>query len=133
MDPWIVSTILVLSFCITICVVPWLVVQLPEDYFVEKKREHLGADALFPFRFILVILKNLIGLAVVLLGVLMLVLPGQGLLTILIGLLMMNFPGKFRLERWLVSRGPVLRSVNWLRARYNRPTLELESKGRAES
>ena len=50
-------------------------------------------------------------------GVVMLVTPGQGLATLLIGLMLMNFPGKYRLERWVVTRGPVLHTINRLRHR----------------
>jgi len=60
----------------------------------------------------------------VLLGVIMLVTPGQGLLTLLIGLLLLNFPGKYRLERWLVLRPGVLRGLNWLRRRHGEPPFE---------
>ncbi len=59
--------------------------------------------------------KNALGYLFVLMGIAMLVLPGQGILTIMIGVTLLDFPGKYRLERWLVSRRPVLRSINWLR------------------
>ena len=57
------------------------------------------------------------GMVLLVAGILMLVLPGQGLFTMIVGLMMMNFPGKYKFERWLVERGPVLKSINWLRAR----------------
>jgi len=59
-------------------------------------------------------------------GIAMLVLPGQGILAILGGIELMDFPGKYRLERWIVSRPAVLRSVNWLRRRMGRPPLVFE-------
>jgi hypothetical protein len=62
-------------------------------------------------------LKNLLGLLLVVLGLIMLVTPGQGIVTLLIGLLLMNFPGKYHLERWLVLRPGVLKGLNWLRRR----------------
>ncbi len=51
----------------------------------------------------------------ILLGIVLLVLPGQGVLTILLGIAVAEFPGKYRLERWVLSRRPVLRAVNGLR------------------
>ena len=57
-------------------------------------------------------------------GIAMLVLPGQGLLTIVVGIVLLNFPGKYRLERWLATRSPVWRSLNWLRRRAGRPELQ---------
>ena len=53
--------------------------------------------------------------------------PGQGLLTALIGLTLINFPGKTELERRLIGRPAVLRTVNRLRARFHRPPLELDA------
>jgi hypothetical protein len=55
----------------------------------------------------------------------MLVVPGQGLLSIAVALIVLDFPGKFRLERWLATRPPVWRSLNWLRKRFDRPPLEI--------
>jgi hypothetical protein len=57
------------------------------------------------------------GVVLLLAGILMLVLPGQGLFTMFVGIMMMNFPGKYKLERWVVARGPVLKSINWMRKR----------------
>ncbi len=60
----------------------------------------------------------------VLAGIAMLVLPGQGVLTIVVGLVLMNFPGKYRLERWMATRRPIWKSLNWLRRKARRPELE---------
>jgi hypothetical protein len=54
----------------------------------------------------------------------MLIVPGQGLLTVAVGLTLVDFPGKFHLERWLATRGPVWRSINWLRKRAGREALK---------
>ena len=37
------------------------------------------------------------------------------------GFLRMNFPGKYRLERWLVTRPSLLKSLNAMRERRGRP------------
>ena len=71
----------------------------------------------------LMIGKNALGFILVVAGIIMLVLPGQGVFTILIGIMLLNFPGKYRLERWIVARRPVLRSINWLRRRAGRAPL----------
>jgi hypothetical protein len=55
----------------------------------------------------------------------MLFTPGRGFLTLPAGLLLMNFPGKCRLERWLVQRPGMLRSLNWLRTRRGKPPFRL--------
>lgn len=55
----------------------------------------------------------------------MLVLPGQGLFTILMGLILSNYPGKYNIERRFISIPSVLRTVNWLRKKSNKPPLEI--------
>jgi hypothetical protein len=68
--------------------------------------------------------KNLLGILIVLAGVAMLLLPGQGILTILIGLMLLDLPGKRRLERRLVQQPSVWRAINWMRAKAHKPALE---------
>jgi len=115
---WWVTGASLLSALGAIVAVPWVVTRLPDDYFLHQQRE---AWRLMPdepvVAFLLGLVKNLVGSALLALGLLMLFTPGQGLLTMLLGLLLMNFPGKYRLERWLVQRPGVLDSLNWLRRR----------------
>ena len=54
-------------------------------------------------------------------GLILLVLPGQGLLTILIGLLLLDFPGKRAVELKLVRRPGIAAFLNRMRARHGRP------------
>jgi hypothetical protein len=112
------SGLSLLAAVATIVGVPWVVTRLPRDYFARPERVVWRASADEPIlALIFGLLKNLLGLVLIILGLIMLVTPGQGILTLLIGLLLMNFPGKYRLERWLVSRPGVLRGLNWLRRR----------------
>lgn len=57
-------------------------------------------------------------------GLLLLVIPGQGVLTMVIGLILIDFPGKYHLERGLMQRKHVLKTVNWLCARRQEPPLD---------
>lgn len=116
----LMAAISVLLLPLTILVIPLIVLRLPEDYFASKRRHpvrrnhrHLGLIAGL-------VLKNAVGLLLLVAGVVMLVTPGQGLLTILAGLILMDFPGKYRFERFLVTRRPVWKAMNWLRCRYGR-------------
>ena len=65
-------------------------------------------------------LKIFVGLCLLLCGIAMLVLPGQGLLTILIGLSLLPFPGKNKLEQKLLALKSVRASLNWIRAKANK-------------
>ena len=118
------------TFIVSLILVPMLIVRIPADYFSYKKR-HTKRPEKYPpvIRIIVLILKNLMGLVLVLAGILMLVLPGQGLFTMVVGIMMMNFPGKYKLERWIVERGPVLKSINWLRRRAGHDPLLVHGDG----
>ena len=115
-----------LTFVGSLIAIPWLVIRIPKDYFVHR---HHFVDRWQPrhplLRVALLTAKNLAGVVLVLAGVAMLVLPGQGILTILIGLMCLDFPGKFALERRLVRQPPVIAAINWMRAKAKRPPLEL--------
>jgi hypothetical protein len=113
-----VSGLSLAALVATIIGVPWVVTRLPHDYFARPKRIDWEVTPRRPLLDLLLdALKNMLGLLLVLMGLIMLVTPGQGIATLLIGLLLMNFPGKYRLERWLVMRPGVLRGLNWLRHR----------------
>ncbi|MBU4261940.1 MAG: PGPGW domain-containing protein [Proteobacteria bacterium] len=116
----------VVTFIGSLIIVPLLVIRIPSDYFANDKRHQTPWALHHPFvRGTLLFTKNLVGYVCILAGILMLVLPGQGLLTIFIGIMMLDFPGKFRLEKWLVTRRTVLKSINWLRKRAKRTPLNL--------
>lgn len=122
---WWASGLSLLALVGTLIGVPWVVARLPHDYFNQAHRAVWRLSADLPwFALLLGSLKNFVGALLVVLGVVMLVTPGQGLLTLLVGLLLMNFPGKYQLERWLVGRRGVLSTLNWLRRRSKQPPFE---------
>ena len=111
-------------FILSLLSLPWLVAQIPEDYFLPKKRQPTQWKQLHPvIRLLALVGKNLIGYGLIVAGLLMLFLPGQGILTLVMGLLLVDYPGKFRLERKLVKTPAILNSLNWLRRKAKRPPL----------
>lgn len=116
----------VLSFVAGVVGVPWFFTRMPADYFSGRERRALGIEApVRPLSAVLLrVAKNLLGLFLIACGVAMIILPGQGLLTILVGILFVDFPGKRRLERWLLAKGPVMRTINGLRRRAGKPPIE---------
>jgi len=104
-----------------------IVVRLREDYFLKHRQipedSFKGQHPIL--RWLVLTLKNLLGLVLLLAGIAMLALPGQGLLTILMGLLLTNFPGKRFLELRIMGIPSILKSVNWIRAKADRPPLKL--------
>jgi hypothetical protein len=108
----------VLMFVGSLIALPILLARIPEDYFVDPKRHATRLKRMHPLLYLsLRILKNLVGWMLVLAGILMLVLPGQGILTIIMGLVLSDFPGKFALERRLASDHRILSGINWIRWR----------------
>tara|TARA_B100000941_G_scaffold254153_1_gene202209 strand:- start:306 stop:611 length:306 start_codon:yes stop_codon:yes gene_type:complete len=101
-----------------------LVALIPTNYFIKKNMVKSKKSYSFIW-LISIIVKNLIGYTLILGGLLMLVLPGQGLFTILMGLILSNYPGKYNIERRFISIPSVLRTVNWLRKKSNKPPLEI--------
>ena len=103
-----------------------LITFLPIDYFDETK--HIRPIKNPILRFFTSILKNIIGGLLIVVGALMLVLPGQGLLTILAGLIISDFPGKKKLARRIIRMRAVYLAANKIRVSFNRPPLILVNK-----
>jgi hypothetical protein len=124
----VLATVSVASFIGSILLLHALVAAMPEDYFVDSKRHHSRFHHLHPILYVgLRVLKNGLGWLLIVAGIVMLVLPGQGLLTILVGLVLSDFPGKFTLERRLAGNRKVMEAFNWLRRRVGRPPLRSPS------
>ncbi|MCI0335168.1 MAG: hypothetical protein L0228_18320 [Planctomycetes bacterium] len=122
---WWLFAVSVAAFVLTPVAVAWILTRLPPDYFAKEERRPLGAWATHPaLRIVVLIAKNLLGIVLLVAGIAMLLVPGQGLLTIAVGLILTDFPGKFRIQRWVVTRTSVWRSINWLRKRAGREPLK---------
>jgi len=123
---WLIGTLSLFAFVVTLVAIPMLVIHIPADYFTRKKRNSDGSPRKHSLlHFVGLILRNLIGIVFILAGIAMLVLPGQGIITILIGLMLLNFPGKLALERRIIEHQSVLRAMNWMRFKAQKPALEL--------
>ena len=113
-----------LIFATSLILFTALIVMLPARYFVEQPNWLLQARTPL-VRWTGIIGKNLLGIVLVILGVILSVpgIPGQGLVTIAIGVALLDVPGRRRLVRWLAFRPRVLRSINRLRSWFGRPPL----------
>ena len=115
----IVSSII---FIASLLSVGWLVSLIPSDYFINRKDSKFKLN--YPAAWIVsIIIKNIFGYILILGGILMLVLPGQGLITIFIGLMLSNYPGKYSIEKKIIATPKILKSINWLRKKSNVPPL----------
>lgn len=114
------------SLLVIAAIAPLLIVRMPVDYFNHRRRLKSENHPHPVLRLTVLLTKNILGSIFVFAGVIMLFIPGQGLLTLFIGIMLMDFPGKYHAERWLISNTPVLKPINWLRAKKGRPPLSLE-------
>ncbi len=123
----IAGAVFVASLAITSAIVIAFLVLIKPDHFLEKPALSRRAG-ISTGRFALAVAKNLLGTVLVIVGLVLSVpgVPGQGLLTILVGLLLLDIPGKRKLELRLVSQSRVLRTINRLRRRFDRPPLRIE-------
>jgi hypothetical protein len=114
-----VSCLSLAMFVGSLLLIPWLVGRAPRDYFVRSPREHRGALA-----WVNKVLRNLLGVVLMLAGLAMLVLPGQGLLMVLLALTLLDFPGKQALIHRIVLKKSVWRALTYLRERAHREPFE---------
>ena len=110
---------------LTLVVMPVVIIKLPEDYFIRDRRESMRESTHSLLWAGVVLIKNIIGVVLVLSGLAMLVLPGQGLLTILFGVALTNFPGKYRLERRIATSPGVRGALDKIRLAAGRPPFRL--------
>jgi hypothetical protein len=106
----------VVTCVVSLVCASWALRRLPVDYLLIDPGQAPRGGALR-------LLRNFVGLILLLLGVAMLVLPGQGLLTILAALSLMDFPGKRRLESRLMLQPRVFAAINRFRMRSGQPRL----------
>ena len=113
----------VLSLLIAFPIGAWLIARMPADYFLSDKRIPAVVNH-WSIRLVLVAAKNLVGIVLIMVGILMLLAPGQGIITILAGLMLTNFPSKYAAERWLARHKAVLAALNWMRTKRHQPPFE---------
>jgi len=129
LDPAVASALFAVSlacFVAGIVLVPLVIARMPADYFVRSAAQRRGQHHHPAWRLARLALQNGLGAVLLLAGVAMLVLPGQGILTILAALTLLTFPGKRRLQLSLMRRRTVHRVVSAIRRRAGKPPLQLD-------
>lgn len=128
---WLMSLISVFTFIGTLIAVPVLMIRLPVDYLItEDKSNNRNRHPVL--QFVILVFKNVVGLLLILVGIALLVLPGEGVITILIGLAMMSIPQKAATIKKFIHRKKILRKINWIRAKMNKPALQTPESNNSE-
>jgi hypothetical protein len=116
------------TFAVSVGVISFILVKLPAHYFHASYSRKFWADRGPAVRWTGLIAKNLVGVILVLLGILMSLpgIPGQGILTILLGIMLLDIPGKRRVEQKILGQPKVLEKINRLRHKFSKPPLVID-------
>lgn len=119
--------VVAVTFVVATGIVSFVVVKLPATYFHPDHDREILKDKSPAVRWAGIIGKNLAGVILVVLGVLMSLpgIPGPGLVTILFGVMLVDFPGRRTLEHKIVSRPSVQKTINNLRKRFGKKPIKL--------
>ena len=119
--------IFLVSFFANLGIVSLILVKLPADHFSKNRKTKFWSGKRPALHAAKVIGKNIAGILLVALGVVLSLpgVPGQGLLTVLLGIMLLDFPGRDRLEQKLLSRPSIVNTINSLRGRFGKKPLEL--------
>lgn len=106
----------IITFLMSLVLIPFLVARLPQNYFHKSYSfKHSLVRRFTLWEALKRLARNLIGIVLLLAGIAMLFLPGQGLITIIIGIALMDFPYKKHLIYSLTRAKTVQKSLDWLR------------------
>ena len=103
-------------------------VKIPKNYFSSHYRQDFLPDSSWIVRWGATIAKNVLGVILIALGVVLSLpgIPGPGILSILIGLIMLDIPGKRPLEFRIIKLPKVLSSINGLRKKFGKEPLVVD-------
>jgi len=112
------------TFILSLISLPFIIRRIPSDYFLKLSKEQPKVKG-YDIKSVLIILfRNIFGFCLLLAGVAMLFLPGQGLITILVSLILMDFPGKKRVIAYLTGKKSVQKSIDWVRKKTKRKPIK---------
>jgi len=116
------------SLVISFASIGVVMVKIPANYFSSHYERDFLPGSPWLVRWGAVIAKNIAGVFLILLGIVLSLpgVPGQGILTILLGLIMIDIPGKRPLESRIIKRPSVLAAINKLRRKYGKPALIMD-------
>jgi len=119
------AAVVLFSLLVSYGVVTVILVKMPANYFHSDYEHHFLPDTNPVLRTVGLVLKNLLGVLVIITGIVLSfpAVPGPGLVTVFIGLMITDIPGKRKIEASIIGRPTVLSAINRLREKYNKPKL----------
>ena len=118
----------ILSLAFSFASIAVVMVKIPANYFSPHYVQDFLPNSPWLVRWGAVVAKNVFGIFLIVLGILLSLpgVPGQGVLTILLGLIMIDIPGQRPLEARIIKRPSILSAINRFRAKYNKPPLVMD-------
>jgi hypothetical protein len=118
----------VISLTLSFLAIGLVMVKVPPNYFSTHYQRDFLPNSPWLVRWGAVIAKNIAGVFLILLGIVLSLpgVPGQGFLTILLGLIFLDIPGKRPFEAKIIQRPTVLAAINKLRLKYGKPPLIMD-------
>ena len=118
----------VVSLTVSFAAIGLVMVKVPPNYFSTHYQRDFLPNSPWLVRWGAVIAKNIAGVFLILLGIVLSLpgVPGQGFLTILLGLIFLDIPGKRPFEAKIIQRPTVLAAINKLRLKYGKPPLIMD-------
>ena len=116
----------IVLFVGSLVLMPVLIAKMRADYFVTpvpSSDTWLGRHPIA--RTVVHVLKNALGALLLVAGLFMIVLPGQGIITILAALSLLEFPGKRGLELMMIRQRHVGGAINWIRQKAGAPPVKI--------
>ena len=103
-----------IAFVVSHIVVVILLLKVPEDCLLDRPKAALSPDRHPAVRWAILIAKNVLGMVLIVVGIVMGLpgVPGPGLVCVLLGVLLVSLPGKHRLARALLRHPAVLGTIN---------------------
>ncbi len=116
------------SLLLSTIVSVFMILRLPENHFHAGNGASSGLDRPRWQHILGTIVKNVIGVSLVVLGLVMVLpgVPGQGLLTMFIGIVLLDLPGKRAFERRIIAKPKILHACNRLRIRFGKKPFTLD-------
>ena len=120
--------IFLVTFVVNLAIVTFILVKLPTDYFKKNRKTKFWSGPRPAVHAAKVIGKNLLGVLLVALGIVLSLpgVPGQGLLTVLLGVMLVDFPGKRTVEQKLLKRPAITNAITRLRQKFGKAPLQLD-------
>ena len=115
----------IITFLSGLFVMPWVILRLPEDYFLRTEGDARVSNRSVAKIFIFVV-KNVTGSLLVCIGFLMLFLPGPGVLVALIGFVLVDVAGKRRVIVWVLRVTNLREIINKFRSRQGMAPFKFE-------